>query len=214
MWTTEFERMRAQPLPKPQPLTGSQKQWLRLIGAACFSLLFLWGANLFVHGAVKDAFWADNASWLIWWGGGVIIVIARELIAGVPSRPLLRSIVPALVIVATAGFSLWYAVAALSAHARASASRPERTFELTLGCGKNCIYQVHQRPDGTTIEGIDVGGPVEEAYSCTIAQRLDGDRGFSWIRVIERSPPPPSEIAWPIRRQLCFSNIPLAEVKG
>jgi len=49
---------------------------------------------------------------------------------------------------------------------------------------------------------------------CTEVQRLQGDYGFVWIRVVDRSRPPVHEIAWPIRREDCFSNKPLATLKG
>ena len=214
MWSTEWGRTRDHGFEPPMRFTNAQKMWVRLIGVACLSPLLLLAANYFVHAAVSDAFWMDNRWWLLGWSIMMIPILAIEFLAGVPSRPLLRSIVPVATIVANLGFALWYAVTALASHADAVASKPERTFELGRSCGKYCSYTVHQRADGTTIEGEFVGEPVSSGYTCAIAQRLDGRLGFSWIRVIERSPPPPSEIPWPIRREVCFSAKPISEVKG
>jgi hypothetical protein len=59
-----------------------------------------------------------------------------------------------------------------------------------------------------------IGAPLAYWPVCTEVQRLQGDYGFVWIRVVDRSPPPVHEIAWPIRREDCFSNKPLATLKG
>lgn len=214
MWSTEWERVRAHGLKPTAPLTDAQKFWVRLMGLACLSPLSLLAANYFVHAAVPDAFWTDNRWWLVGWATMTIPILAIEFWAGVPTRPLRRSVVPAATIVANLGFAIWYLLTALATHADAVASKPERTFEIWRSCGRHCSYTVHQRADGTTIEGEFVGEPISAGYICAIAQRLDGRLGFSWVRVLERSPPPPSEIPWPIRREACFSGKPMSEVKG
>ena len=65
--------------------------------------------------------------------------------------------------------------------------------------------------DGTnvTIRG-GVGG-----RNCYAVRRVEGTRGFAWLRIVESPAPLRSgELNWPIPRDLCFSNAPLSTVRG
>jgi hypothetical protein len=40
---------------------------------------------------------------------------------------------------------------------------------------------------------------------------LDGEYGFRWIRILDRSRAPSrGQLIWPVRREECFSDIPLS----
>ena len=144
----------------------------------------------------------------------VVGASACDCLAGKPANPTLRTAALGFVFLATAVFAGWYTYTVLSSHTNARPSQPERTYELNERCGRHCNYYVHQRADGTTIEGVQVGEAVPYGSTCTLVQRLEGDYGFSWIRVLDRSPPPRHEVIWPIRPADCFSDKPLATLRG
>jgi len=104
------------------------------------------------------------------------------------------------------------------AHANATASTPERTLEIgeyqkSVSSRRSRLVFLHQRADGRLMEG-GRRKPLPYAPNCALAQRLTGQYGFAWVKVIERSPPPEHQIAWPIRREDCFSNKPIATLIG
>jgi len=198
------------------PASGQQRQWARLVGFVFLSPLLLLASWFFVHAASADILWTDQRHWLVLWGLAVIAIGAREVHAGIPAEPAIRSRVLTLLLTATCAFSVWYPYAAISAHSIAVASAPERTFELYFHrrVSHGGDYFLHQRRDGTTIEGSWAGPAVRYGTTCALTQRLNGDYGFSWIRVIERTAPPAHEVLWPIRREDCFSRKPLSTLRG
>ena len=198
------------------PPTATQRQWARLLICLFLSPLLLLAAWFFVQAASSDILWTDRREWLIFWGLAVAAVFAREVYAGRPVDPLPRSRLLTLVLSATAAFALWYCYAAVTSHSGAMPTIAERTFELYQSPRRHqgqAGYFVHQRANGTTVEGKWVGKAVPYGSTCALVQRLTGDYGFSWIRVLERTPPPEHEIAWPIRREDCFSSKPLASLR-
>jgi hypothetical protein len=208
---TDAERAKwAEPVT---PMAQQVRRWAKLVGLVFLSPLLLLVSWWFAHAASPDELWSDRREWLFLWGLALVGVFARELHAWEPVNAGRRSGFLALVLSSTLAFSIWYPYAVLTARDAAIASQPERTYELYYSWGRNCGYYVHQRADGTTIEGTWVGDPVPYGSTCTLVQRLEGDHGFSWIRVLDRSPPPAHELIWPIRREDCFSNKPLAVIR-
>jgi hypothetical protein len=116
---------------------------------------------------------------------------------------------------ATVGGACLYPYAALTSYAQAVPTLRERTFEI-YRCHNRCRfggYFVHQRANGTTVEGEYAGRRL--AYGrCTTVQQLIGDYGFTWVRVIERSRSGGHEINWPIRREDCFSTKPMSSLRA
>lgn len=186
------------------------------LGALLFFLspVILLTAWFFLHSAVRDAFLNDNRAGLVTWGVIVMALALTQLIARSVRAILIRKAFLTLLLVSTVAFSVAYVRLGLESHARASASIPERTYELLKGCGRHCSHYVHQRADGSTVEGVWIGAPVPYGTVCARVQRLDGDYGFSWLRVLERSSGSGSEILWPIRRGDCFGNKPVSSLHG
>jgi hypothetical protein len=171
-------------------------------------------AAIVLHYWIRDPFLNDNAIWLYAWGFSAIAVG----IAGMTSRSttllFIRKVTVAAALLATVAFSGWYVHLGVSSHANAQASAPERTLEFIRRCGRKCSEIVHQRADGSTVEGRWAGAPLPYAYSCAVVQRLNGDHNFRWVRVVERSKGDGSSIAWPIRREDCFSTKPVSSLHG
>ena len=198
---------------QPRMINPAVRIWARLVALLFFSPLLLWAGWRVAH-AGSDELWTDHREWLFYWTYGVALVIGGECYAGRPADPTWRSRFVVVVFVATMLFGAWYSYQVLTAHATAVGSTPERTYELYRTCGENCGVYLHQRMDGTTIEGVNIGPAGPTALRYTLVQRLNGEHGFSWVRVLDRSPPPEHEISWPIRGTDCFSRKPIAELHG
>lgn len=182
-------------------------------GLLLFSPVMLWLAWLALRGFVQDTIVQDNSMWLIAWGLGAIGLALSQLVSRSLFAVAVRKMLLVCAVLSTGIFSIAYVNLGIQSHSQATASAPERTYEIPRSCGRHCTYAIHQRADGTTLEGTDGGRPVQYASSCALAQRLDGSRGFSWIRVLERSRAPGrGQLAWPIRREECFSDIPLSSL--
>jgi len=128
-----------------------------------------------------------------------------------PNNELRRVILVSL-IVAMIASSFAYGYGAFNSYREAVPSTRERTFEILVRKSRS-QYFVHQRADGGTVEGISYGPPLAYGSACALVERLNGDFGFSWVRVLDRSPPPEHEVIWPIRREDCFSDKPLATLR-
>jgi hypothetical protein len=180
------------------------------------SPLLLWIAHYFVRSVIPDRLIAGPTWPLVVWaaiaagvGAWQFTSTSRRLLA--PKRAVL-----AMLIAVTVAAAFLYGYLALTSHAQARPLRQERTFEFYRCPGKcrSTGHYVHQRSDGTTVEGEHLGPPVPHGPRCTIVQRLSGDYGFLWIRVVERSPASQSELQWPIRREDCFSDKPIQSLTG
>jgi len=175
--------------------------------------VLLFGAWLVQRMLIDDVALNDNAIWLYAWGFSAIAISIVGMRSSTTRLLPLRKVVMATALLATVLFSGSYVVLALAAHANLVVSAPERTFEVTRSCGRQCVETVHQRADGSTVEGRWVGPPLPYGR-CAFVQRLDGDHNFRWVRVLERSQGDGNNIAWPIRREDCFGNRPVSSLHG
>jgi hypothetical protein len=210
--TSDYERLVARRQPNP-PLHPS----LLLLGKALLlSPVFLWLGAVYAQFAVSDPLIVARFDWFIYWALGIAggFVFLSKFPRGSSSR-WVPTIVVAMVS-ASYALAIFYPYAAVSAHSTAIAATRERTFEVRRPprC-RGCSWRyVHQRADGSTVEGEDIGVAVPYGKTCTEVQRLEGDHGFAWVRVLERSPPPAHEVDWPIRREDCFSDKPVSSLRG
>ena len=188
-----------------------QMTWLVLIGTEAT----LWLISLVTRSAIQEQTISNSPDWLIGAGAFAAVATIGQLGAKTARFLWLRKAILFVAAVGGIGAAIWYSTTMLVARRYAVASAPERTFEYYVCRGRNCSggYFLHQRRDGSTVEGEAVGALPPFHNTCAEVQRLDGDRGFSWVRVNDRSPPA-REIQWPIRAEDCFSNKPLASLKG
>jgi hypothetical protein len=197
-----------------KPWSPAERRWIRLVVLVFLSPVLLFVAWELVHAATGDTLWIGHCEWLILWSLAVVAIGILECRAGRPASPNLRSSFLCLALAATFAFACWYSYATLMSHSDAITSKKERTYEVSqTDCSKCTPYYVHQRADGTTVEGQSIGPPLPYWPSCVEVQRLTGDYGFEWIRVVDRSPPAEHEVRWPIRREDCFSTKPLASLR-
>jgi hypothetical protein len=165
--------------------------------------------------AISEQQISNNVHVLVLWGLSVIALAASQVTSRSTRLIPLRRLGLSALLCATFAVAGGYFYLGRTSYAHARALRPERTFELYKTYGSRSYRQtvaVHQRPDGSTIEGISMGPPVPYAPVCTLVQRLQGDHGFAWTRVLERSQG--SELMWSIRRQDCFGARPVSSLKG
>ena len=214
VFTSDYQRL-LRTRKTPPPLPPGAQQVIRLNLVILFwtpaSLLLAW---LFLRYAIRDTFLHDNLLWLVGWG--VVAIGALFTPFGFQSSDglFLRRAFVVVMLAATTAFSVAYVKLGLDAHALATVSVPQRTYELRMSCGRRCSEIVHQRADGTLLEGGSKYSPVPYGSTCTLVQRLDGDYGFSWVRVLERSQRSSAEIIWPIGREDCFGSKPISSLHG
>lgn len=186
---------------------------MSLAALLLFSPLLLWVAWLFLGAVTRDEIGQGNSQLLIGWGSTVVALALTQIAWRSVRAIFLRKALIGLALLATAAASVAYVYLGLTSYVNAAASPPERTYEFSRRCGPRCVAIIHQRADGSTLEGSHVGAPVQDARSCALAQRLEGEFGFTWVRVIERSRTPGrGQLAWPISREECFSNEPLSSL--
>lgn len=212
--TSDFERRILRP---EQQLDDSPelRQLRRTAALLVVSPLALWIAYWFAHSVIPDAFANDYSGPLALWTYLAIGVGVWQFQSGRGRALRARRAALAAGLGATLGGAVLYGYAASTSYARALPSARERTFEI-YRCSGRCRfggYFVHQRADGSTVEGEYAGRPLAYGTSCALVQRYDGEYGFSWVRVLDRSPPPEHEVIWPIRREDCFSAKPLASLR-
>ena len=188
---------------------------MRLGWMLLFSPAALWLGWLIVDLVTPDIMVGDNRAPLMLWGLAAVALGAWQ--ARSRSRYLiaLRKAVLSVGIVATVAAAVVYSYLGISAHGEARASIPERSFELVKTSGRRIKSTTvwHQRADGTTVEGSRKGRPLPYSRTCALVQSLDGPHGFSWVRVLERSRAARrGQLDWPVRREDCFSNIPLSSL--
>jgi len=217
--SSDYEMLRAQATRElqrrkvPPEIANAIRRTVQLaLVVLLVSPLSLWFAWLFVRSATGDLMLRDNSYVLFGWGVLAVGLAVLILISG-QGRGMfgLRKAGLTVVLLATIAFSIGYAQRALQAHAHAIASVPDRSFVLS---SRRSSTTVHQRADGTIIETGERAPPVPYGYHCEVVQRLDGDFGFMWIRVLVRSQRPSREVAFPIRREDCFGNKPVSTLHG
>ena len=181
--------------------------WLTL------SPLALLAAWLVLDAATPDMLVRGHRDLLFGWGLaagalGISQFVSRS-VRFVTPRLLSVGVATAL----TFALAATYLVAGLAAYRSASIGPPERTFEFSRSCGRHCTQWFHQRADGTTLEGVRYGPPADYGRTCTLARSVTGDHGFVWVKILERSREARGgQLAWPIRRVDCFSDMPLASL--
>jgi hypothetical protein len=200
------------PLPPEERRLISRTARLSLL--LLVSPLLLIGARLFAAAATADILAADHGAWLAIWGIGVFGLAILQLKKLFKRAPAWTNFVLALVLAQTVAVAVLYDYAAITSRRSAVPGTPERTYEIVRHRNRLPDYVVHQRADGSTVEGEDIGAAVPYGTACVEVQRLQGHYGFAWVKVVGRSPPPEHEVAWPIRREDCFSDKPLATLKG
>ena len=180
------------------------------------SPLMLWLAWGLVETAIGHPFDFDHRDGLVAWGLGVAAIAAWQLASR--SRVLvdLRRAFLFAMLAATAIVSILFAYAGINAGSRGIAGPPERTFEMYKFRGKGAFKRMvtlHQRPDGSIVEGGTRKRPLAYSSGCALVQRFESPNGFHWVKVLDRSRSPArGQLSWPIRREECFSNIPLSSL--
>lgn len=184
-------------------------------GLLLASPLLLVVANWIVHSTGRDLIVQDNKTHLFAWAFGVAALALSQMV----SRSLIliwaRKAILVSGILATFGVAGGYVYLAAKSRQNAVASTPERTYEFYRSSGWRSSKKteiLHQRADGSLLTGGH-WAPAPYATTCALVQRLEGQYGFTWVRVLERSRPPRrTGVHWPVRREECFSNIPLSSL--
>lgn len=205
------EAQRAAAAIPPEVRAGRRLAMLLLL-----SPVSLWLAWLLVGFATHDVMVRSHGSFLVLWGLSVMALAAWQLQSRSVVLIGLRKAFLSAACAATIAVSIAFAYFGIDAYAHAIARAPERSFELYKVYGRRSFKHVvywHQRPDGTTVEGFNHGRALPYAQTCALVQRLDGRYGFSWVRVLDRSRAPRrGQLIWPVRREECFSSIPLSSL--
>ncbi len=211
--TTDYERLAE--IARVRALIPTElRPVLKLAAWLLVSPVSLWVGNVILTLASNDWRVADRSDELFLWGVGMVILAGWQLTARSLSLLDLRCMVLALAIVATIGLAVSNVYLGLRSNSEALASAPERTY-VRLGTSGRGPFRTttatFQRADGSFVDGRPATTPLEYGPTCALVQRLDGPDGYSWVRVREWSRSPGSgELAWPIRREECFSTIPLS----
>jgi hypothetical protein len=110
-------------------------------------------------------------------------------------------------------FSVTTSIAMWRSWSQAVAEPPQRAFEYAERCGKGCRRPVYQARNGRII-GTDELKPLPPyGPACVSVSEVVGSRGLRWARVVERSRRMErGQLYWPIRREDCFSDKPLASL--
>lgn len=175
-----------------------------------FALLASW---LALRGLTPGNLVADNGHVLLLWGLAMIGLAGLQLKSRSHRHKLVRFIILATALGATVALSVAYLSLGLLSHARAIKSEPQRAFEYVSGRGRSPDVYYHVREDGSSVEGARYDRREPYGRVCTLVQRLDGPYGFSWVRILDRSPGPGrGQLAWPISQEDCFSQKPLSEL--
>lgn len=179
------------------------------------SPILLWFAWLLVGLVARDEVARDNSHLLMFSGSIVVVVAAWQAGSRAKAFIQLRRCLLWTLLGATIAAAVAYAYLGINSHSRAIVLPPERTFELVKTEGRRIKRTIiwHQRANGSTVEGFNEGRPLAYSSVCALVQRLDGPYGFSWVRVLERSRPPGrGQLSWPVRREDCFSHVPIASL--
>lgn len=203
----EIERVRAQVPPQLRPVIA----WASLLLLAQLSS---WVGTLVLDAASNDWRVAGRSDDLILWSVAMCSLALWQIGSRSLRLVVLRRASLILAIATTIVVAMGNVYFGIRSHAQAAASLPERTFVLlsTRGRGPSrTTVASFQRADGSFVDGREATAPSAYARICASVQRLDGPDGYSWVHVREWSRSPRrGELARPIRREECFSNIPLS----
>lgn len=216
--STDFARIAAAQADAERRSKEIPPELRGIIGRAwslLLSPLLLILAWIVVQMSIRDQIGQDNKAYLFACGFGVAALALHQITSRSLRLVWARRALLVVAIVATFSVAIGYVFIAATSWRNAVASAPERTYELyrSTGRGRMRATEVtHQRANGTLLEG-GYRAPVRYAYACTLAQRLTGDYGFTWVRVLERSRSRArTELYWPIRREECFRGTPLSSL--
>lgn len=176
----------------------------RLAASLFISPVVLWLAHMGVSSSTRDLIVQDNAYILILVGlaamGLAVLLFAIRSVALL----WLRKAFTLLSILAVFVCTGVYVYVAIKAHGSAVTLAPERAF---IFSNKDSVN--FERKDGSLVLGSGRQQPREHG-SCVSVTLLRGDYGFTWARVVEWVPRERHQLFWPIRREDCFSDKPLA----
>lgn len=216
--STEFARLAAAQIDAERQAKAIPPELLGVIARAWLLLLsplLLVIAYRIVHSTSRDLLVQANSGYLMAWSAGVIAIALSQITSRFPRLVAIRKTVLVAATVATVGVAGGYIYLAAKSHREAVGLAPERTFEFHESTGRRSFRTTkiyHQRADGTLLLGGH-RAPLPYGTTCALVQRLVGDYGFSWVRVLERSRSPGRhQLRWPIRREECFSDIPLSSL--
>jgi hypothetical protein len=216
--STEFARLAAAQIDADRQAKAIPPELLGVIGRAwplLLSPLLLLVASSVVRSMGRDLLVQANTGYLIAWSAGVIVIALSQITSRSARLIGIRKAMLVAALLATAGVAGGYIYLAAKSHREAVGLAPERTYELYKSTGRGSFRTTkiyHQRADGTLLLG-GYRAPLPYGTTCALVQRLVGEYGFSWVRVLERSRGPERhQLHWPIRREECFSDIPLSSL--
>lgn len=187
---------------------------VRLALLLLLSPITLWIGTLILDVMTDDLRVEGHDGWLLLWGLAAALLGGWQLRSRTPNALWLRQALLGLATVATVAIAIGNVYFGIRSNAEAVASASERAYEWHSARGKwpfRTMTSFFQRSDGSYVDGSEAGAPVDYGPRCSLVQRLDGPYGYAWVRVLERSRSPGrGELSWPIRREECFSDIPLS----
>ena len=184
----------------PAEVTGARI----LAGVLFLSPIALWLTHWALAAATTGLTVHDNAHILIM--ASLSAVGLSVLLFKISSRTLIRAR-KALAVLGTAAIlalSAAYLYFGAKAYAGAEISPSERAF---LVSKKDLVD--FELADGSLLIGRD-RAPPRASGNCVSVVVLKGSHGFSWVRVVEAVPRQRHQLFWPVRREDCFSEKPLA----
>jgi len=179
------------------------------------SPLALWLAHLLLRSAIQDLSAHSNHAVLVAAGFGFAVIAGWQLHSGSNRFVRVRTTMLWFLLLASTAVAGAYVYVGIQAHRDAIVMQPTRALEFYTTRGsrrfKTKIYH-HQLADGTMLDGSKVSWRTQ-APACVLVQQVVGNFGFRWVRVLERSRSPTrGQLHWPVRRQECFSGIPLSSL--
>jgi hypothetical protein len=80
------------------------------------------------------------------------------------------------------------------------------------GRGDSASASVFRLQDGSVAATYD---QIRRPRACFAVRRLEGPNGFSWLRIVETSPPAGSgQLDWPIDGNACLAGATMASLRG
>lgn len=187
---------------------------VRLAALLFLSPITLWIGTLILDVMTDDLRVEGHGDRLLLSGLAAASLGGWQLTSRILRALWLRQALLGLATVATVGIAIGNVYLGMKSNAKAVASSPERVYQWHSSRGRapfRTTTYFFQRADGTYVDGSKAEAPIDYGRRCSLVRRLDEPYGYAWVRVLERSRSPGSgELSWPIRREECFSDIPLS----